>query len=131
MPEKNRAVLPSYAGLNDGIKPAKQTGTAVIDCRGFDSIIRLDSCRRIRMPTLSVSARMAVPMKGRLKLGFAALYFLVSLPASADKLQDGAAAYTHGNFDKALSLLKPLATRGDAYAEMTLGLIYAKGQGVK
>ncbi|MEI9915082.1 MAG: hypothetical protein WDN29_03980 [Methylovirgula sp.] len=70
-------------------------------------------------------------LKARLKLGFAALYLLASLPASADKLQDGAAAYTHGNFDKALSLLKPLAAHGDSYAEMTLGLIYAKGQGVK
>ena len=80
---------------------------------------------------LPVPAHVAVSMKTRLKLGFVAFYLLASLPASADKLQDGAAAYTHGNFDKALSLLKPLATRGDAYAEMTLGLIYAKGQGVK
>ncbi len=67
-------------------------------------------------------------LKARLKLGFAALYLLASSPASADKLQDGAAAYTHGNFDKALSLLKPLAAHGDSYAEMTLGLIYAKAR---
>ncbi len=54
----------------------------------------------------------------------------VALPADGDALQKGAAAYSHGDFDKALKLLKPLAEHGGAYAAMTLGLIYAKGQGV-
>ena len=103
----------------------------MVDRRGFVSMIRLIYIAQKKVLRLPVPAHVAVSMKTRLKLGFAAFYLLAALPASAHKLQDGVAAYTHGNFDKALSLLKPLASRGDAYAEMTLGLIYAKGQGVK
>ena len=69
-------------------------------------------------------------MATQFKLGFTALYLLSALPAAADALQDGAAAYSHGEYSRALRLLKPLAVHGDAYAEITLGLIYAKGQGV-
>ena len=48
---------------------------------------------------------------------------------SAD-LQKGLDAYKRGDYAIALKELMPLAEQGDAYAQFTLGYMYAEGQGV-
>jgi len=52
------------------------------------------------------------------------------LPALAGPLEDGLAAYKKGNFDIAVSLLRPLAEQGNAQAEEKLGRLYQRGKGV-
>lgn len=55
-----------------------------------------------------------------------------SMPAvaSAGSLQDGAAAYSRGDYTEALQLLRPVAEQGDALAQVIVGVMYAKGNGV-
>src|SRR5438132_432724 len=50
-------------------------------------------------------------------------------PASAD-FKKGLTAYEAGNYTTALKAWRPLAEKGDADAQYSLGLLYAKGQGV-
>ena len=50
--------------------------------------------------------------------------------AAAGPLQDGAAAYQRGDYAMAMRLLRPFADQGNALAEVSLGLMYQKGQGV-
>ena len=50
--------------------------------------------------------------------------------AAAGPLEEGVAAYTRGDYATALRLQRPLAEYGDAFAQLTLGLIYYHGQGV-
>jgi hypothetical protein len=42
----------------------------------------------------------------------------------------GVAAYDKGEYQRAYEILKPLALKGDATAQNTLGLLYANGKGV-
>jgi TPR repeat protein len=42
----------------------------------------------------------------------------------------GVAAYNQGEHRRAYEILKPLAIKGDATAQNTLGLLYANGKGV-
>jgi uncharacterized protein len=51
-------------------------------------------------------------------------------PVLADALDDGTAAYEGQEYATALRLFRPLATKGDAVAQFSLGLVYDKGQGV-
>jgi TPR repeat protein len=48
--------------------------------------------------------------------------------AHAGPLEDGHAAYLHGDIDTALSLWTPLAEQGNAEAQYMLGLIYFNGR---
>jgi uncharacterized protein len=48
----------------------------------------------------------------------------------AGPFEDAGAAYQRGDYETALRLLRPLAERGDRYAQFSLGLMYAKGEGV-
>jgi TPR repeat protein len=50
--------------------------------------------------------------------------------ASAGPYEDGVAAYRRGDYATALRLLRPLANRGNAIAEYTLGVMYEVGEGV-
>ena len=45
--------------------------------------------------------------------------------------QEGVAAYKSGNYLAALTKLKPLATKGDVDAQVFLGFMYDRGQGVQ
>jgi len=49
---------------------------------------------------------------------------------SADPLKDAQNAYAAGNYAKALDLYTPLAKKGDAKAQLSLGTMYYIGQGV-
>src|SRR5258708_39159556 len=51
-------------------------------------------------------------------------------PALAGPLEDGLAAYKKGDFDIAVSLLRPLAEQGNPQAEEKLGRLYQRGKGV-
>jgi TPR repeat protein len=64
---------------------------------------------------------------------FGLIIGVLSIPAvaAADPLQDGLASYDHGDYQTAKRLLDPLAAGGDADAQLTLGLIFAKGLGVR
>ena len=53
----------------------------------------------------------------------------VGLSANAD-FDEGAAAYSTGDYATALREWQPLAEQGDAVAQFYLGLMYRKGQGV-
>ena len=53
----------------------------------------------------------------------------LTAPAWAD-FNAGVAAYKQGDYATALREFRPLAERGDAEAQYTLGLMYRKGQGV-
>ncbi len=58
------------------------------------------------------------------------LILLCAQTALADSLTDAKAATTRGDHSAALSILKPLAERGNAEAQFQLGLLSAQGQGV-
>ena len=45
-------------------------------------------------------------------------------------LEKAKAAYTRGNYASALRLYQPIADRGSANAQLQLGHMYSKGQGV-
>ncbi len=49
--------------------------------------------------------------------------------ARAD-FQDGVAAYYRGDYATALREFRPLARQGNAAAQVILGIMYGKGQGV-
>ncbi len=55
---------------------------------------------------------------------------LVPAIARATPLQDGATAYSQGNYAEAMADLLPVANGGDALAQIIVGGMYAKGQGV-
>ncbi|MGY3387909.1 TPR repeat protein [Bradyrhizobium sp. USDA 3311] len=55
---------------------------------------------------------------------------LVALaPARADAIASARSAYAHGDYQKAVRQLTPLALRGDAQAQATLGFMYENGFG--
>jgi len=51
--------------------------------------------------------------------------------ALAGPLEEGEAAWKRGDYAAALTLLEPLAERGNAEAQATLGIMYDNGQGVE
>ena len=53
-----------------------------------------------------------------------------TVPALADALEDGVAAYQAKEYQKAISLWRPLADAGVAAAQQHVGLMYAEGKGV-
>lgn len=50
--------------------------------------------------------------------------------AVAGPLDDGDAAFNRGDFASALQIWRPLADRGGAIAQHSLGVMYARGEGV-
>jgi len=48
--------------------------------------------------------------------------------AKAGPLEDFDAAYQHGDFAAAVQLLRPLADQGNALAQTSLGIMYAKAK---
>jgi TPR repeat protein len=50
--------------------------------------------------------------------------------ASAASLEDAEFAYERGDYTKAARLFRPFAEQGTPSAQFTLGMMYAKGQGV-
>jgi len=55
---------------------------------------------------------------------------LFATPVVAGDLEDAAAAYKSGDYEKALWLLKPLAEQGHAGSQFNLGSMYKDGYGV-
>ena len=52
------------------------------------------------------------------------------LTASSRDVESGLAAYSKGDYQTALKVLRPLAEQGDRRAQATVGLIYYRGRGV-
>lgn len=52
-------------------------------------------------------------------------------PPAADKFQDGASAFSAGQYAKARELWLPLAENGDARAQHAIGRLHEKGKGVE
>jgi len=50
--------------------------------------------------------------------------------ALATPLDDGAIAYSRGDYAEALRILRPVASQGDALAQDMVGDMYASGKGV-
>jgi len=71
----------------------------------------------------------AAAMLRRIALGLV-LALLAALPAAAQDLQKGVAAYEGGDYATALRELRPLAEKGNAEAQTYLGLMYRYGEGV-
>jgi TPR repeat protein len=71
-------------------------------------------------------------MNRAFKAAVAALMLAVSFAGSvaAGPIEDAGAAYTKGDYTTTLRLLRPLAEQGDAVAQVNLGFMYEKGQGV-
>ena len=62
---------------------------------------------------------------------FAAVAALgATVPALAGPLDDGLAAYHAKDYEKAISLWRPLADAGVAAAQQHIGVMYAEGKGV-
>lgn len=59
-----------------------------------------------------------------------ALSLAVVAPASAQYLQKGYEAIARGDFATALRHFRPLAERGDAMAQKSLGIMYFRGDGI-
>ena len=64
-------------------------------------------------------------------LGAFAVVATVGAPAAAGPLEDGDAAYHEKAYAKAAELWQPLAEKGDAAAQYSLGTLYAEGKGVE
>ena len=58
------------------------------------------------------------------------LSFLMAGPAIAEPFEDATKAYRSGDYETAYRLIKPLAEGGLPEAQLNLGLLYEKGQGV-
>jgi hypothetical protein len=58
----------------------------------------------------------------------AAILFVTG-SAIAGPLEDGGAAQKKGDYATALQIFRPLAERGNADAQLTLGVMIVKGQG--
>ena len=58
------------------------------------------------------------------------LFFSFSIVVSAASFEEGRDAYLEKDYEKALSILKPLATKGHAKAQVTLGIMHDFGHGV-
>ncbi|RUT67560.1 hypothetical protein D0817_25810, partial [Flavobacterium cupreum] len=58
------------------------------------------------------------------------LYSSVASPCLADDYKDGFAAYSRGDYSKALSTLRPLAAKGNPYAQHSLGVMNEAGHGI-
>ena len=69
-------------------------------------------------------------MRRFLALLFITITLGIAQGANAGPKEDAFAAYRRGDYATALSLLRPLATQGDAWAQSTLGYMYRDGQGV-
>jgi TPR repeat protein len=71
-------------------------------------------------------------MKLMLKLILATNILVLSfaVPTAAGSLDDGRAAYAHGDFATAERLFRSLAEHGNAIAQYNLGIMYYKGEGV-
>jgi TPR repeat protein len=59
------------------------------------------------------------------------LFFLFSAPLHAASYEDGKKAYLNKDYKLALEILKPLAENGNSQAQITMGLMYDYGHGVK
>ena len=55
---------------------------------------------------------------------------LVSPVPSSEEIDHGIALAKSGDFARALEILWPAAEQGDAKAQNTLGVLYARGRGV-
>ncbi len=55
---------------------------------------------------------------------------LLIQPALANDLGRGNAEYRRGHYTAALNLIKPLAQRGDPFAQFSLGVMYDDGRGM-
>jgi TPR repeat protein len=66
------------------------------------------------------------------KFLFIALAFLTIAPlaARADALSDGARAFQRQDYNRAMSLWRPLAVQGNPTAQNNLGIMYLDGKGV-
>ena len=64
-------------------------------------------------------------------LGAFAVATALGAPAAAGPLEDGNAAYQEKAYAKAAELWQPLAEKGDAIAQYSLGTLYAEGTGVE
>ena len=71
-------------------------------------------------------------MKFTIKHVIAAILLIGSFaaPVSAGPFEDAVAAYGKGNYATAQLLLRPLAEQGMARAQIMLGVMYSRGQGV-
>src|SRR5262249_61796453 len=71
-------------------------------------------------------------MKFTIKHVIAAILLIGSFaaPVLAGPFEDGIAAYGKGDYAAALLLLRPLADQGTARAQIILGVMYSRGQGV-
>jgi TPR repeat protein len=71
-------------------------------------------------------------MKFTIKHAIAAILLLASfaVPVLAGPFEDGIDAYGKGDYATALLLLRPLADQGTARAQIILGVMYSRGQGV-
>ena len=60
-----------------------------------------------------------------------ATFLLVAASALAGQFEDAVAAYGRGDYAVAADLFRPLAEKGDAASQFSLGVIYVLGQGVQ
>jgi TPR repeat protein len=68
-----------------------------------------------------------------LRIGALVLGCVIALfnqAATADELTDALIRYAVHDYGRAIEMLTPLADRGNAVAQMQLGLIHARGEGV-
>ena len=64
-------------------------------------------------------------------LGVLAVAAALCAPAAAGPLEDASDAYREKAYAKAAELWRPLAEKGDAAAQYSLGTLYAEGKGVE
>jgi TPR repeat protein len=90
--------------------PSPVTADRFRSCRGYRAIVAM-----VAVALLSAHASGGEP---------------VTLSPPSGNILTAVEAYNHGNIPLAFSLLKAEADRGDSDAEVNLGYLYARGQGV-
>ena len=86
--------------------------------------------RTLIMACRTVENELLMAMK-QAGVNYPVLFLEAGLHLWPDKLREAARVYLLGDYATAASLWRPLADQGDAMAQTNLGILYAKGQGVK
>jgi clan AA aspartic protease (TIGR02281 family) len=66
-----------------------------------------------------------------LAVGLVLTLLTVAAPTFAGPLEDGRAAFLHGDYARAMRLLRPVAEGGDARAQFLVGKMYESGWGMR
>ena len=113
--ERGERLIWLEAGMADRLGAMRGRGESYCRCHPADREIDAGANAKQRIRTLFAGGVLALALFG---------------VARAGPFEDAQAADQKGDYATELQILRPLAEQGNALAQLGLGLMYAKGQGV-